>query len=478
MEEPEAAAELGAMGLDRPPHALVPGVVIDDEHFVVGIIEPLERIECLDQHLGRLVVGRHVHGNHRLRIAARERRRAQAAPVRDPVGLGPLVRFGEQHENDAQHPEQQQHTGDDAGHGHVLLREIVEHPHRDRGGRVHHDREEAAPAVAQRFAVEVEDSEHEQRDDHGNGGQDVPLRHAHDRRRELKLGIAVDVVHAPVRAHRPFLVRLPGLIESFHHVIDDLLLLGALQEAAQEQRLVGIRGNRGFARAAVAGPADFGYHDRLARKHALQPAKLPERVLDRRIDGHSLPVRQQVHADEVDVLGQLRMREPHVPRLGGADWLPDGVPGAIEIVLELLHGQIAAQDHFVANDDAHHVDVSARQLHGRLELSLVLVAVTVDPRAHRDVDPVPFGQLRCFGQRAGDAISADRIDLAFKQLEIRVDLGHGRQLLARRVLTDPQRREREPLDADGPWRLRCRAVEESPDGERQGGEGRRDQQAG
>jgi hypothetical protein len=56
MEESEADAERRAVAFDRSPERFVDGVVIDDEHFVVLIIQPGECVEGLDDQFRRLVV--------------------------------------------------------------------------------------------------------------------------------------------------------------------------------------------------------------------------------------------------------------------------------------------------------------------------------------------------------------------------------------------------------------------------------------
>ena len=98
-------------------------------------------------------------------------------------------------------------------------------------------------------------------------------------------------------------------------------------------------------------------------------SELLEGVVDGGIDRHAFPVGQQVHADEINMFGQLRMRQPDVPGLRGAHRLADRRRGPVEILLELLDGNITLQDDLVADEHPHDIDVSARQLDGRLELA-------------------------------------------------------------------------------------------------------------
>ena len=86
-------------------------------------------------------------------------------------------------------------------------REVVEHPDRDRRRRVDHQRKEAAPAIAQRCAVQIEDRPStSERDGHRDRRQHVPLGHPDDRGRELEFR------HAARRRRRPSTSRrrLPG----------------------------------------------------------------------------------------------------------------------------------------------------------------------------------------------------------------------------------------------------------------------------
>src|SRR5437764_916233 len=195
------------------------------------------------------------------------------------------------------------------------------------------------------------------------------------------------------------------------------------------------------------------------------------------VDRDPFPVRQEVYADEVDVLRELGVGEPGVPGLGRADRLADGGARAIEISRELLDLQVAAEQDLVADDHAHHVLVIVREVDHRAPLLLVLVAVGIQPGAERDVEPVPVGELGHVGERAADAIGAHRVDLAFEELQVRVDLGIGGHLEMSRVLAGAERRERESLDALRPGGLGRRAIEIGPDREGKRGEQPRDQQA-
>ena len=65
MEELEARAQRGAIRLYRLPNGRVFGVVVDDQHFKVRVVEIGQGIKGLFDHLWRLVVTRHVNRDFR-----------------------------------------------------------------------------------------------------------------------------------------------------------------------------------------------------------------------------------------------------------------------------------------------------------------------------------------------------------------------------------------------------------------------------
>ena len=479
MEEAEARPELAAVSLDRPPDGLVLRVVVDDQDLEIRVIEPRQRVEGLDQHLRRLVVGRDVNRHFRQRLDRHGFRSEQARVHRDPVRLGPLMRLGEQHQDHAHHADEQQAADECARDRDVLLREVIEDPGHERRRGVDDDCEEAAATVLQRTAaVEIEQPEQYGGGDHRGRSEHVPVRDAHDRLAERELLAAVGVVDAPVGADPALRLLLPGLVEGLHHVIRIALALGMRQEAPQEQRLVRGRGDGGIARAARTRPAHLADHDRLAGELLLEPLHLVDHIGDRGLDLDAFPVGEHVHGDEIDVLGEFRMPDPHVPRFGGADGLPGGRAHAIEVGGEVRDREVAAQDDFVADDQADDVPVAVRELDGALDFALVAGAVGVEPRADRDLDVVARGDGGNFAEGAEGAVGPHRARLAFEQREVTVDLLDGRLVARDRVLVLLVRLECEALDDARPGRLRRRAVRIAPRSDGHAGEGSQDQQAG
>jgi hypothetical protein len=220
--------------------------------------------------------------------------------IRDPACLRPLMRLGQQYCDDAERGEQQHDADADAERRQVLLAVVPRHPYRQRRDRVDHEREEAAAAVAQRLAAQIEHRQQSERDQHRGRRQHRPLRQAHDRPLERELRIALDVVDAPVGTDRALRLLLPRLVERLHDVIHPALALRMREEATQEQRLVRHRGHRGFAGAAVARPAHLGHHDRLVGKARREFLHALDRVRDRGLDFDAFPVR---HAGARQVVG-------------------------------------------------------------------------------------------------------------------------------------------------------------------------------
>ncbi len=62
-----------------------------------------------------------------------------------------------------------------------------------------------------------------------------------------------------------------------------------------------------------------------------------------------------MHRQIVDVLDQLGMFQPDMPRLRSADGLRHRFAYAIQLLGQLRDGEITTQDGFIADDQADHV---------------------------------------------------------------------------------------------------------------------------
>ena len=211
---------------------------------------------------------------------------------------------------------------------------------------------------------------------------------------------------------------------------------------------------------------------------ALQLRDAHGEIVDRLLDGNAFPVRQQVHGDVVDVLDELRMLEPHVPRLRGAHRLLDRGANPIELARQLGDAQVVAQDHLVADDQADDVRMTVGDVDGGGELGLVGREVAVEPRAERDLELMAGGEFRDLPEALQRGIAAHRRDLAGEQAQVGVDLRRAGQDLRNRILPEAERRERHALHVIGPGRLGARPVQPGPQRERQRRENGCDDNAG
>src|SRR3546814_17622318 len=84
---------------------------------------------------------------------------------------------------------------------------------------------------------------------------------------------------------------------------------------------------------------------------------------------HPLPIRQQVHGDEIDVLRQRGILEPDMPRLGGRYRHLERAAGAIQLDHQLTWRHVIAQQHFIADDGAVDVVVLEHRLYQRNKLA-------------------------------------------------------------------------------------------------------------
>ena len=201
------------------------------------------------------------------------------------------------------------------------------------------------------------------------------------------------VIDAPIRADRAFVLRLPGLIECFHDVVHVALGARTFEEATQEQRLIARRCDRCAARSTFGRPAHFQDHDRLVRERSLQQLHLRDHEVDRGIDVDALPVRQQMHSDEIHMLGELGMREPHMPGLGGTDRLTNLRARPVQIGGELCRRQIAAQDRLVTDDHADDVRMTTREIDRGLCFLVVCFPIAIQPRTDGHAHVVSSGDI-------------------------------------------------------------------------------------
>jgi hypothetical protein len=282
-----------------------------------------------------------------------------------------------------------------------------------------------------------------------------------ERPRKGELRRPVGVGDAPVGARAALRGLLPGLVEHLHQVVVEVPAGGAREELAYEPRLLGGRGDRAADAVAAARPADLADHHAFHRERALQLLVAGEGVIERVGCGHPFPVRQQVRGDEVDVAGELRVAQPHVPRLGGGHRLLREPLHPLEVCDQLVHREVAAQERLVAHHDPLDVRVLARGADRRRDLHVVVVGAPVEPGAERDANAPVAGERDHVGV-LDRAVRADPAGHARDTGEVLGELVLGREAAAGRVLVALEPAVCDAGDRSIPVRQLERRVEPSP----------------
>ena len=224
-----------------------------------------------------------------------------------------------------------------------------------------------------------------------------------------------------------------------------------------------------MTRPAVARPSYLGDYDRLVGVLRLEFVDALDHEINRPPDGYAFPVGQYVYREVVDVLDQIRIFFPDMPGFRGADGNLDPAAHLVEILDQLRLRDIATQQHFIADDDAHHIAlVLVRDLQQLADFALVLLQACIDPGAQSDIDAVFGRQGRNLGQRSLQRIGAHGVGFALQQDEVLLDFLKRRVFPQHRVVVRTHGRERKPLDHLRPGRFGIRAVDPGPqtDGER------------
>ena len=132
-----------------------------------------------------------------------------------------------------------------------------------------------------------------------------------------------------------------------------MLALGDRAEDREIAHLLDPARPRIRAHAAVARPAGLADHDLLAGKALLHLAVDREDVLldaqpavglaPIEADRFVLPIGQQMHRDEVDLVGELRVAQPELPDVGIGHRLPHPALHLADVAAQLVGGEVLAQ---------------------------------------------------------------------------------------------------------------------------------------
>ena len=252
VEEAESRAEFRAVFLDRFPHILALGVVVDDQHFVVGVIERGQRIKREDDHLRRLVAAGQVDRDKRLFGGRRGLQQLEVAqPSRSPQDLGEFETVDQQDEDDGELGRNQQQEHGPVQRAQVERQRHADRPDDDRHRQLDQAEEEQDAAHIEAHEVPGEPEHRQQRQQGCRECLDPPGRILDDLAGQRELRLARGIEHAPVGFDAAGEDFLPRLVDRFHHVVVDVLAFGDVEPLAQELRFVLDRGLRVFKTVAV-----------------------------------------------------------------------------------------------------------------------------------------------------------------------------------------------------------------------------------
>ncbi|MCY1345665.1 hypothetical protein D9M69_317300 [compost metagenome] len=371
--------------------------------------------------------------------------------------------FGEEHDEHAQGADTQQQAHGEAEPVAVLLAVVVGDPHQRRAAGKGDEGEEGAAALAQGATVDQHQGQGQQRQDHRGHGEHAPLRDGDHRAFEGELGLAVEVVDAPIGAHRALVAGLPRLVEGFDDEVVVALGVEGVDQGAQVDGLVGL-GRVGTAtHAAVARPAHFRQQQRLLREGLLQVLGALQDEFGGILHRHEFPVGQHVGRYQVDVLGQFRVLQPDVPLLGGGHRHLHRGADTVQVIHQVLAADLATEQGLVTHHHANHAAGRVGDFDGLGDLALVAFLVRADPHTQGHPQAEFLGQARDVGQAAVHRVGADVVGLLAQQFEVLADLLVGGVAVLLRVLVRAERREGITGDLFRPVRRGDRTVVKRPD---------------
>ncbi|MNH07204.1 hypothetical protein D3C79_665930 [compost metagenome] len=463
VEELEALAEHLAVSLDRLPDRRVLGVVVDDQDFVVRIIQRRQGVEGLFDHLRRLVVARHMHRDLGTVGRVGLHRQEFPAALVNPHRFGQFMGLGEQHDKHAEGAEGEQEAHGQAEPGAVLLAVVVADPHQYRTAKEGDKGQEGPAALAQGRAVDQQQGQREHRQYHRTDRQHAPLRNGYNRAFKVEFLLACGIEYAPVSAHRAFVAGLPGLVVGFDDKVVVALAVELVDQGAQVDGLVGL-GRFGTAtHAAVAWPADFRQQQRFAWELLLEVAGTVEDELAGILHRNEFPVWQDVRSHQVGMLGQLRMFFPDVPLLTGGHRYLYRRAHPVHVLDQRLRGDLLAEQRFVADHDPHDTARAVGQFDGFLDFPLVALKVRADPHPQGHAQAELFGQARNLRLCAFHRIDTDAVGQLAELFEVLAQFVLARVLALLRALALAERRIGETGNLLRPVGGGNRAVDQRPE---------------
>ena len=156
----------------------------------------------------------------------------------------------------------------------------------------------------------------------------------------------------------------------------------------------------------------------------------------RRRDRLVLPIGQDVDGDEIDGRGELWRLEPELPNVGIGDGQARAATHLLEIGLDAVGAELAAEQRFIADDEGlDHAGVAAGELQSRLDLPPVVGEVASDPDALQHLQAELVGDPRDLALRARRRIGADAGGDLGELLQVAFDLlvGNAQRLIEGRL---------------------------------------------
>ena len=131
----------------------------------------------------------------------------------------------------------------------------------------------------------------------------APVRISPYRTSERKFRLPRCVKHTPIRTRAPFFGLLPRLIVGFDQKVIESVGCRSRNELPYKSSLRARRRHRLLDGVATAGVADFSDQNGFSRKPRAHSRKPLQRFIDCRRQPHAFPIRQQMHCDEVHLIG-------------------------------------------------------------------------------------------------------------------------------------------------------------------------------
>ena len=284
--------------------------------------------------------------------------------------------------------------------------------------------------------LDPQDRQRHQDADQERDRRQLPVVLVHDRAGPRKFRFAGRIENAPIGSDAAF-EEFPGLIDRLDDVVVHADGFGAGDEIAQHRGLLERSGFGVPQIIAGARPAEFGDHDPFSRKLVAQQLEHRHRLIDGLLGGEVFPIGQHVRGDEIDGGRQFRIVAPDVPDFARRHRDVDGLLHLLDQLDQVVDLLLAAENGFVADDDAVDVAVALGKVDRRLDLALVAIGILVDPGADRDLQAELGGDRRHQFDATGRGVETDRardrrqllqVGADFFDLRNIVDVGMGAAL--------------------------------------------------